>query len=75
MPYIYTKNQIKKYSFLVELKGAGDIEKAFKQLSYTKYKRKEYRDILKKFYEIDNQTTKENFVIVSNGTIEKTRLE
>jgi predicted nucleic acid-binding Zn finger protein len=72
--YLYKKSN-KKYSFLVELKGAGDIKKAFKQLSYTKYKRKEYKDILKKFCEIDNQTTKENFVIVSNGTMEKTRLE
>jgi hypothetical protein len=72
--FLYKKSN-KKYSFLVELKGANHIEKAFKQLSCTRNKRKEYRDILKKFREIDNKNIEERFAIVSNGTMEKTRLE
>ena len=72
--YLYQRTK-KKYSFLVELKGAGDIEKAFKQLSYTRDNRIEYKEIIKKFYEIDNKNVEQKFVIVSNGTLEKTKLE
>ena len=32
-----------KYSFLIELKGFGEIEKAFEQLFYTIDKRDEYK--------------------------------
>jgi hypothetical protein len=45
--FLYRKN--KKYSFLVEFKGAGDIPKAFEQLSYTR-DRDEYRQIIDLFY-------------------------
>ncbi len=69
------KTQTKKYSFLVELKGAGEIEKAFKQLSYTRDSRKEYKNVIEKFYGIDNKKVIERFAIVSNGTLEKTKLE
>lgn len=69
------KTSSKKHSFLVELKGAGEIEKAFVQLSYTKYNRKEYKNIINLFYQLDNQKVLEKFAIVSNGSIEKTRLE
>ena len=72
--YLYKKTN-NKYSFLLELKGAGDIEKAFKQLSYTRDNREQYKEIIKKFYEVDNKNVEEKFVIVSNGTLEKTRLE
>ncbi len=43
----------RKYSFLVELKGAAEIEKAFYQLSYTRFQRYEYKNIIKKFNDID----------------------
>jgi hypothetical protein len=74
--FLYERHN-KKYSFLVELKGARHIEKAFKQLSYTRDNREQYKDILKKFREIDNKNKniKEKFVIVSNCQIEKTRRE
>jgi len=69
--FLYEK-PTKKYSFLVELKGASEIEKAFKQLSYTKYNRDEYKIILNIFD--NNKNIIERFAIVSNGVIEKTRL-
>jgi len=72
--YLY-KKQTKKYSFLVELKGAGDIPKAFKQLSYTRDNRNEYKDMINRFYDIDSKKVTEKFAIVSNGTLEKTQLE
>lgn len=71
-------SQSKKVSFLVELKGAGEIEKAFYQLSYTKDKRDEYRNIINKFNDIDSKSTIQKYVIVSNGKInskDKERLE
>jgi len=65
----------KKISFLTELKGAGDIPKAFSQLSYTRDKRAEYKDILEKFSIIDNRKVREKFIIVSNGILEKSKIE
>lgn len=72
--FLYKTSKI-KHSFLVELKGAGDIEKAFVQLNYTKENRKEYKDIINLFYNIDDKKVFEKFAIVSNGGIAKTRLE
>ncbi len=72
--YLY-KTKHNKYSFLVELKGAGDLEKAFYQLSYTKNNRIEYKDILEKFKNIDSKKITERFAIVSNGLLSKTKLE
>ena len=69
------KTLTKKHSFLVELKGAGDIEKAFIQLSYTRDNRVEYNNIINLFYDTDNKKVYEKFAIVSNGSLEKTRLE
>ena len=40
--FLYEKSS-NKYSFLVELKGAGDIPKAFFQLDYTRKNRTEYK--------------------------------
>lgn len=56
----------KKYSFLLELKGFGDIEKAFNQLSYTKNNRGEYKEIIECFKNLDNRKVNEKFVIVTN---------
>ena len=73
--FLFNSNN-KKVSFLTELKGAGDIEKAFFQLSYTQKNRVEYKNIITKFQEIDNKKVKviEKFVIVSNGMLNKIEL-
>jgi hypothetical protein len=71
----------KKYSFLVELKGAGDIKKAFKQLSYTANRRlsdniknrNQYRDIIDLFS--NNSAVIEKFVIVSNRPIQPLEMQ
>ena len=71
-------SQNKKVSFLVELKGAGDIAKAFFQLSYTKNSRVEYKDIISKFDAIDSKRTIQKCIVVSNGKMnnkDKERLE
>lgn len=63
-----------KYSFLIEIKGAGDIPKAFEQLSYTR-SRDEYRYIIKRFHDLDNRKVLEKFAIVSNGMLSKPEME
>lgn len=63
----------KKYSFLVELKGAGEIDKAFAQLSYTRDNRAEYSEIISDFAQ-NNQVIKK-YVIVSNGMLTKPQKE
>lgn len=69
------KSRRSKYSFLVELKGSTDIEKAFYQLSYTRDNRLEYGELIKKFSGIDGIKIVEKFVIVSNGMLSKPQLE
>lgn len=59
-----------KYSFLVEIKGAGDISKAFEQLRCTR-DRDEYRRIIQRFYDLDRGKVLEKFIIVSNGMLSK----
>ena len=65
----------RKYSFLVELKGAAEIEKAFYQLSYTRFQRDEYKNIIKKFNDIDQIKVNEKFAVVSNGMLPKPVVE
>jgi len=67
----------KKVSFLTELKGAGDIPKAFRQLSYTKNKRNEYSTIIDKFGLVENSkiSVNQKFIIVSNGILDKNERE
>jgi len=72
--FLYKSNS-KKVSFLVELKGARDIPKAFRQLSFTRDSRAEYREIIEKFTMLDSKKTMEKFVIVSNGQLSKTAQE
>jgi len=60
-----------KHSFLVELKGAGDLPKAFEQLAYTRDHRPEYRTFINSFTDTDGQRVCEKFVIVSNGQMGK----
>lgn len=71
--FLYKKNN-KKYSFLIELKGGGNIEQAFKQLSYTQNERKEYRDIINKFCRNSKEKIDERLVIVSNKMPDKSKL-
>ena len=56
-------------------KNSLDIPKAFKQLSYTRDNRNEYKDLINRFYDIDSKKVTEKFAIVSNGALEKTQLE
>jgi len=65
----------KNYSFLIELKGFGEVEKAFKQLSYTRDNRDEYKNIIECFTKLDNKKVYEKFVIVTNGILDKKRQE
>ena len=70
--------ELLNWKSLVELKGAGEIKKAFSQLSYTRDNRQEYQNIITKFKEIDAKKLDERFIIVSNGMLskpEKERLE
>lgn len=70
--FLYQNSKDVKYSFLVELKGAGDLPKAFEQLSYTKNSRIEYQNIIN---ELQINKSNKKFVIVSNGALPKTELE
>ncbi len=67
-----TKNR--KMACLVELKGFGEIEKAFKQLYYTK-QRSEYKEIIKCFKNIDNKKVYEKAFIVTNKILNKVEKE
>jgi len=67
--YLY-KSRNKKVSFLIELKGFGEIEKAFTQLSFTK-NRDEYREIIECFKNLDGKRVYEKFIIVTNGILKK----
>jgi hypothetical protein len=68
--FLYDRGN-RKYSFLVELKGAGDLQKAFEQLGYTLHHRLEYRRIVDIFDASPGGKTNEKCVIVSNGQIAK----
>ncbi len=70
--FLYRKHS--KYSFLVEIKGAGDIPKAFEQLSRTR-DRNEYKQIIQLFYELDKIKVLEKYAIISNGMLSKPELE
>ena len=72
--FLYAKEN-RKFSFLVELKGAGDLPKAFEQLGYTRHYRQEYSEIIQKLNELPGNKAKELFVIVSNGQMTKPEQE
>jgi len=69
------QSSTKKVSFLIELKGFGEIEKAFKQLSFTKNNRDEYKSIIKCFTRLDTKKVKEKFIIVTNGKLDNIKKE
>ena len=68
--FLYKKDNDKRYTFLVELKGKGDIPKAFRQLSITR-ESDEYKNITNQF-----KPTKggEKFVIISDIQLNTTEL-
>ena len=70
--FLYQGNR--KLSILVELKGFGDIEKAFEQLAFTK-QRNEYKDIIECFEKIDNKKVKTLCFIVTNGKLDNSKKE
>lgn len=72
--FLYDKGN-RKFSFLVELKGAGDLPRAFKQLSYTRDNRREYWEIINRFNQTGSPRVQEKFVIVSNGMLSKPEIE
>ena len=61
----------RKHSWLVELKGAGDIPRAFSQLAYIRHERKEYQEIIQSFREDGRGVLKERAVIITNGSLPK----
>jgi len=74
---LFLFNGSKKTACLVELKGFGEIEKAFKQLAYTR-KRDEYIEVIKCFENLDNKKVFQKYFIITNGkldNIEKEKLE
>jgi len=64
----------KNFSFLVELKGFGDIEKAFEQLAFTK-KRKEYKKIIECFKSLYTKRVFQKYFIVTNGKLDNSEKE
>jgi len=71
--FLYRSNN-KKISFLVELKGFGEIKKAFYQLSFTK-EREVYKKIIGCFENIDNKKVVQKFIIITNGILNKIQQE
>jgi len=74
---LFLFNGSKKTACLVELKGFGEIEKAFKQLSNTK-QRDEYKSIIECFKNLDTKKVYQKYFIITNGkldNIEKEKLE
>lgn len=68
--FLYKKDASKRYSFLVELKGKGDIPKAFIQLSTTR-ESDEYKNIMTQFKPSKGC---EKFVIISDIQLNKPEL-
>ncbi len=66
--FLYKNDKDRTFSFLVELKGRGDIPKAFWQLSETR-KSNEYKSIVAQF-----SPMKEKFIIVSDRQLNMNEL-
>jgi len=62
------------FSFLVELKGFGDIEKAFEQLAFTK-QRDEYKKIIECFKNLNRRKVYQKCFIVTNGKLDNSKKE
>lgn len=65
----------RKLAVLVELKGAGDIPRAFKQIAYVRASRPEYRVLLDCLNQVSGPKAIEKAFIVSNGFLTKPQKE
>ncbi len=65
----------RKYSFLVEIKGKSEIDKAFAQLRYTRDNRVEYQRMLTLFQQRGAGSIIQRFAIVSNAQLTKVERE
>lgn len=65
----------KKFSCLVELKGARDIPHAFAQLACVMHERSEYQEIIQSFKGDERGVVVERTVIITNGSLSKTQRE
>ena len=73
--FLYRSAANRKIACLVELKGAGDIPHAFKQLAHVKHNRSHYRDIIETFRADGPGRVHEKAVIITNGSLSKTKRE
>ena len=64
----------KNFSFLVELKGFGEIEKAFEQLAFTT-QRDEYKKIIECFKNLYRRKIYQKYFIVTNGKLDNSEKE
>jgi len=64
----------KNFSFLIELKGFGEIEKAFEQLAFTK-QRDEYKKIIECFENLYGKKVYKKCFIVTNGKLDNSEKE
>ena len=69
--FLFRTSSERKHSCLVELKGAGNIPRAFSQLAYVRHERKEYREIIQSFREDGRGALTERAVIITNGSLSK----
>lgn len=69
------KSHNRSVAVLVELKGAGEIAKAFAQLSYVWHQRAEYQALVAYWRSTSTLPVQQKAVIVSNGQLSKPALE
>lgn len=65
----------RKTAVLVELKGAGDMPRAFEQLAYVRNQRPQYRDLLDRLNQLPGPKATEKAFIVSNGLMTRPHKE
>ena len=73
--FLFRPASNKKVACLVELKGAGDIPHAFGQIAHVSHNRRQYRDIIEAFREDSPGGVVEKAVIITNGSLSKTKRE
>lgn len=65
----------RKHAVLIELKGSGELPKAFSQLAYVRQQRPEYRSFLSSLNELPGPKAQESAFIISNGMMSKPEKE
>lgn len=65
----------RKVAALIELKSAGDIPHAFKQLAYTRQQRPEYKQLIQQLDQVGPGLLLEKAFIVTNGMLSKPERE